>query len=213
MINGYKLGNFLNLYIHKALAMNKVDVYIASTAPFAQPILTHLRKLVFKVCPHAVETIKWSFPVFETYGTNMCSMTAFKQYCAFGFWKAALLDIPEAEASAGSLGKITSLKDLPPEKTLIAWIKAADQLNKDNIKLPPKAAAPKKELVTPKELTAALKKNKAAMKVFDDFSYSCRKEYIEWVNDAKTEETRNKRVGTAVEWIAEGKSRNWKYKK
>jgi uncharacterized protein YdeI (YjbR/CyaY-like superfamily) len=155
-------------------------------------------------------------PVFETYGTNICNMAAFKQHCAFGFWKASLMEDKKGilqREGMGSLGKIAALADLPPEKVLIAYLKEADKLNKDKIKLPAKTALPKQELVTPAELTAALKKNKSAMKVFDDFSYSCRKEYIEWINDAKTEETRNKRVETAVEWIAEGKDRNWKYKK
>lgn len=196
--------------------MNKVDVYIAKAAPFAKPILTHLRKLVHAACPHVEEHIKWGMPVFATYGANICNIAAFKQHCSFGFWKASLMEDKKGilqKEGMGSLGKIASLADLPPEKVLIAYLKEADKLNKDKIKLPAKAALPKQELVTPQALAAALKKNKPALKVFDAFSYSCRKEYIEWINDAKTEETRNKRVETAVEWIAEGKDRNWKYKK
>ncbi|MRG45396.1 hypothetical protein GFS24_09730 [Chitinophaga sp. SYP-B3965] len=196
--------------------MKKVDAYIAKSAPFAQPILEYLREIVHKACPHAEETIKWGMPIFETYGTNLCNMAAFKQHCAFGFWKASLLEdkqgILDTENAMGSLGRITSLKDLPSEKILISYLKEADGLNRDNIKVP-KAAKEKKELVTPAELAAALKKNKAAAKVFEDFSYSCRKEYIEWIDEAKTEATKLKRADTAVEWMAEGKDRNWKYKK
>ncbi len=196
--------------------MKKVDDYIAKSAPFAQPILEHLREIVYKACPHAEEAIKWGMPIFETYGINLCSMAAFKQHCAFGFWKVSLLEdkqgILQGENSMGSLGRITSLKELPSEKILISYLREADALNRDNIKVP-KAAREKKELVTPKELAAALKKNKAATKVFDAFSYSCKKEYIEWIDEAKTEATKLKRVATAVEWIAEGKDRNWKYKK
>lgn len=196
--------------------MKKVDDYIAKSAPFAQPILEHLREIVYKACPHAEEGIKWGMPIFETYGTNLCSMAAFKQHCAFGFWKVSLLEdkqgILQGENSMGSLGRITSLKELPSEKVLISYLREADALNRDNIKVP-KAPKEKKELVTPKELAAALKKNKAATKVFDAFSYSCKKEYIEWIDEAKTEATKLKRVATAVEWIAEGKDRNWKYKK
>jgi uncharacterized protein YdeI (YjbR/CyaY-like superfamily) len=163
MTNGYKLGNFLNLNIHKALAMNKVDAYIAKAAPFAQPILEYLRETVYKACPHAEEAIKWGMPIFETYGTNMCSMAAFKQYCSFGFWKGSLLEdkqgILDPESAMGSLGKITSLKDLPSEKILISYLREADRLNRDNIKVP-KVAKEKKELITPKELAAALAKKK-----------------------------------------------------
>ncbi|SIN93573.1 DUF1801 domain-containing protein [Chitinophaga niabensis] len=197
--------------------MKKVDDYIARSAPFAQPILEHLRELVYKACPHAEETIKWGMPIFETYGANMCSMAAFKQHCAFGFWKASLLEdkqgiLQAAENAMGSLGRITSLEDLPSEKILISYLREADALNRDNIKVP-KVPKEKKELVTPRELAAALKKNKAATKVFDAFSYSCKKEYIDWIDEAKTEATKLKRVATAIEWIAEGKDRNWKYKK
>jgi uncharacterized protein YdeI (YjbR/CyaY-like superfamily) len=144
-------------------------------------------------------------------------MAAFKQHCSFGFWKGSLLEdrqgILDPESAMGSLGRITSLKDLPSEKILISYLKEADALNRDNIKVPKAPAREKKELVTPKELAAALKKNKAATKVFDAFSYSCKKEYIEWIDEAKTEATKLKRVATAVEWIAEGKDRNWKYKR
>lgn len=197
--------------------MKKVDDYIAKSAPFAQPILEYLRETVYKACPHAEEAIKWGMPIFETYGANMCSMAAFKQHCSFGFWKGSLLEdkqgILDPESAMGSLGRITSLKDLPSEKILISYLREADALNRDNIKVPKAPPKDKKELVTPKELAAALKKNKAATKVFDAFSYSCKKEYIEWIDDAKTEATKLKRVATAVEWIAEGKDRNWKYKK
>lgn len=197
--------------------MKKVDDYIARAAPFAQPILEHLREIVYKACPHAEEAIKWGMPIFETYGANMCSMAAFKQHCSFGFWKGSLLEdkqgILDPESAMGSLGRITSLEDLPSEKILISYLREADALNRDNIKVPKAPPKDKKELVTPKELAAALKKNKAATKVFDAFSYSCKKEYIEWIDEAKTEATKLKRVVTAVEWIAEGKDRNWKYKK
>lgn len=199
--------------------MDKTDAYIAKSASFAQPILQHIRELVHQACPHAEEAIKWGFPHFLTHGEILCNMAAFKQHCSLGFWKAAIMEDPKGlltimeKASMGHLGKIASLKDLPPDKTLLSYIREADRLNREGIKIPPKPVAEKKELEVPPALTAALKKHKAADKVFRDFSYSHRKEYIEWITEAKTEATRDKRIAQAVEWIAEGKGRNWKYQK
>ena len=198
----------------------RIDAYIAQSAPFARPILQHLRELVHKACPDVQETIKWSYPFYEYHGTTLCNMSAFKQHCSFGFWKASLLKDPEGilqvadKHSMGHLDKLTSLKDLPADKILIAYIKEAAQLNKEGVKLPARPkAAPKKELPTPAGLIAAFKKDKKAQATFDAFPPSHRREYIEWITEAKTEETRQKRIATTLEWLAEGKSRNWKYQK
>lgn len=199
--------------------MDATTLYISKAAPFAQPILQHIRNLVLKTCPHATETIKWGVPFFETYGDNLCSIAAFKKHCIVNFWKASLLKDSHGlftrigETAMGQLGRITSLEDLPSDKILAAYLKEADQLNKKGIKPGRAAKTDKKEISTPPALAAALKKNKTAAKNFEAFSYSARKEYIEWIEDAKTEATLNKRLETAVEWIAEGKHRNWKYQK
>ncbi|WP_119079418.1 YdeI/OmpD-associated family protein [Chitinophaga alhagiae] len=198
--------------------MDATTLYISKAAPFAQPILEHVRNLVLKTCPHATETIKWGVPFFETYGDNLCSIAAFKKHCIVNFWKASLMKDSQGlftqvgETAMGQLGRITSLEDLPSDKILAAYLKEADQLNKKGIK-PKSARTEKKEISTPPALAAALKKNKTAAKNFEAFSYSARKEYIEWIEDAKTEATLNKRLETAVEWIAEGKHRNWKYQR
>ena len=197
----------------------RVDAYIKKAAPFAQSILIKLRKLIFQACPDAVETIKWSFPNYEAYGSMLCNMAAFKEHCSFGFWKAALLKDPDDilhladKHSMGHFDKLVSLKDLPADKILIAYLKEAALLNKNNVKLEKLEKAPKKELPMPKPLAAALKKNKKASAVFEAFSSSNKREYIEWIIEAKTEETMNKRLATTIEWLEEGKSRNWKYKK
>lgn len=196
-----------------------IDAYIARSQQFAKPILEHLRKLVHKACPEVEEKIKWGFPHFD-YKGMMCSMASFKQHCAFGFWKASLMkdkklmQNAKLESAMGHLGKITSLKDLPSDKVLLAYIKEAKKLNDKDVKLPAKKAeSVKKEIVIPEYFIKALKKNISVLKVFDNFSSSHRKEYVEWITEAKTEETRNKRIATAIEWIAEGKPRNWKYMK
>ena len=199
----------------------RVDAYIDKAADFAKPILTHLRDLVHATCPDVEETWKWSFPIFMYRGAIMCNMAAFKEHAVFGFWKASLmtdtdnvLTIKDRE-SMGHLGKLQSLKDLPKDTVLKKYIKAAMKLNEDGIKLPPKSKPTekeKKELKVPDYFTKELKKNKSAATVFNDFSYSNRKEYIEWFEEAKTDETRAKRIAQALEWIAEGKSRHWKYK-
>lgn len=197
-----------------------IDVYIAKSADFAKPILIHIRELVHKSCPEVEEKMKWSFPHFDYKDEMMCSMAAFKQHCAFGFWKASLMKDPvlvenaRSESAMGHLGRITSVKDLPSDKKIISWIKEAMKLNDQGIKLPSKIKTTiKKELEVPWELIRALSKNKKAQQVFEAFAYSHRKEYIQWICDAKTDETRNKRIATAIEWIAEGKGRNWKHER
>jgi uncharacterized protein YdeI (YjbR/CyaY-like superfamily) len=198
----------------------KIDAYIAKSADFAKPILHHLRELVHSSCPDAEEKIKWGFPHFDYKGEMMCSMAAFKQHASFGFWKAALMKDPilaetaRSEVAMGHLGRITTVKDLPSDKKIKAWIKEAMALNDKGIRL---AAKPKntekKELIVPDYFTKMLAKNKKAKQVFDAFAYSHKKEYLMWITEAKTEETRNKRMASAIEMLAEGKSRNWKYER
>jgi uncharacterized protein YdeI (YjbR/CyaY-like superfamily) len=196
----------------------RVDAYIEKAAPFAKPILVKIRKLIFQACPEASETIKWSFPNYEVHGSMLCSMAAFKEHCAMGFWKASILKDPDGilkladKHSMGHLDKLVSAKDLPSDKILLAYLKEAALLNKNKVKLARPKAPPKKELPIPELLVAALKKNKKAAQVFEAFSPSQKREYIEWINEAKTEQTTEKRIQTTVEWSAEGKSRHWKYK-
>ena len=157
-------------------------------------------------------------PFFDYKGEMMCHMASFKQHCAFGFWKGSIMKDPvlretaQSEEAMGHLGRITSLKDLPSDKKIISWIKEAMVLNDNGIKLPPKVKpAETKELAAPDYFTKAIAKNKTAKKVWDAFPPGKKKDYITWITEAKTEDTRNKRMETAVEWIAEGKARNWKY--
>lgn len=195
----------------------RITAYIKKAQPFAQPVLKHLRQLVHNACPGVEEAIKWGMPSFEHKG-GLCSMAAFKQHAIFGFWKTDLLKDPQGYLqkhkaqggdAMGNLGRITSLKDLPPDEVIIDFIKQAVQLNDDNIKLPTKTQ--KTELVIPDYFAAALAKNKKAKTNFDAFTYSQRKDYLQWITEAKTEPTRNRRIASAVEWLEEGKSRNWKY--
>ncbi len=195
----------------------RVDAYIAKSAEFAKPILTHLRGIVHEGCSEVEETIKWSFPHFMYKGKILCSMASFKQHCALHFWRGdQVLDKKDnkSDEAMGQFGRITSLKDLPPKKTLLGYVKKA-VLNHDAGITPTrsKPSKEKKELVIPDYFTAVLKKNKKAQATFDAFSYSHRKEYVEWITEAKTDETRQRRIATTLEWLAEGKSRNWKYEK
>lgn len=200
---------------------NRVDAYIAKSADFAKPILNHLRELTHKACPEVEETIKWGFPNFD-YKGPLCSMAAFKQHMAFGFWKAKLLNDPkgylgersnQGGEAMGNLGRIESIKDLPPDKVIIDFIKQAKKLNDEGVKLPPRKKVEHKELVVPDYFTKALTKNKKALQRFEAFPPSHKREYLQWITEAKSEETRNRRMETALEWIAEGKGRNWKYER
>jgi hypothetical protein len=193
----------------------RVDAYIAEAPDFARPILKHLRALVHRGCPEAEETMKWSFPHFDHRGI-MCGLAAFKGHCAFGFWKGELIVDPRANRSAeamGQFGRITVLRDLPPDATILAMIREAARLNEEGIAVPRRKAVPKKEAVVPPDLAGALRATKGARAAFDAFSPGRRREYVDWIAEAKTEETRKRRLATAVEWIAQGKSRNWKYER
>lgn len=196
----------------------RIDSYISKSAPFAQPILRHIREIVHEVCPDADETIKWGFPHFQYHGM-LCSMAAFKAHCAFGFRKAAIMKNAvflkkNQEDAMGHLGRITSLKDLPTDKQLKAMIGEAMMLNETGMSLP---SAPKKkekkDLNPPVLLLKKFEKSKKAAANFNAFSPSHQYEYIEWINEAKTEATLSKRVEQTIEWLLEGKRRNWKYEK
>jgi uncharacterized protein YdeI (YjbR/CyaY-like superfamily) len=197
----------------------RIDAYIAKSADFAKPILIHLRSLVHKARPDATETIKWGMPFFENNGSILCNMAAFKQHCSFGLWNAPLLKDPEdilqikEKNAMGHFDRITSLKDLPSDKVILAYLKEAALLNEQGIKKPVVKKVPKPHLPVPSELAAALKKNKKAKTSFEEFPPSHRREYIEWITEAKTETTRDKRVATTIEWLEQGKSRMWKYQK
>ena len=194
----------------------RIDAIIVKSADFAKPILTHIREAVHAGCPDVVETIKWGMPAFE-YKGPMCQMAAFKAHCVFGFWKGALV-LPEsgkAKDAMGNFGRISSVKDLPSKKVLAGYVKKAAELNAAGVKVarPKKHAKPPVE--TPPELAAALKQRKhaKARATFEGFSPSQRREYAEWLTEAKTDATREKRLATTLEWLAEGKTRQWKYQR
>jgi len=192
----------------------RIDAYIAKSADFARPILKHLRAVVHAGCPQVEETMKWSMPHFDHKGV-MCGMAAFKEHCAFGFWKADLIldrDKQAEKNGMGSFGCIKSLADLPSEKTLIGYVKKAAALNEAGIKAPGRTPSRKrKPIPVPADLAAALKKNAKARLAFENFSPSHRREYLEWITEAKREETRKDRLAKTLKLLAEGKSRNWKY--
>jgi uncharacterized protein YdeI (YjbR/CyaY-like superfamily) len=200
----------------------KVDLYVSKAKPFAQSILEHLRELVHKACPNIEETIKWSRPFFEYKGAILGNMSAFNEHCSFGFWGQEIGAILR-EAGAvrdegmGSLGRITTVKDLPTDKQMIAWIRQAAAFIDSGKHTGPMAArnqvvkTPKTLIESPAEFTAALGRNRKAASVFAAFSPSCKREYVEWIAGAKRAETRDKRIAEAIAWIAEGKPRNWKY--
>ena len=191
----------------------RIDAYIDKAAPFARPILKYLREIVHAGCPDVEETLKWRMPHFD-YKGMMCGMAAFKEHCAFGFWKSTLiLENNKAEEEAmGHFGRITSLDGLPSEKTLIGYVRKAAELNKKGIKAPGRTQPKKKRpLQVPDYLKTALEKNAKAKKTFKNFTPTNQREYVEWLTEAKREETRQQRLKTAIDWMAQGKVRNWKY--
>ena len=194
-----------------------IDHYIDKSADFAKPILLHLRELVHTTCPMVEEKIKWGFPHFDYKGEMMCSMAAFKQHAVFGFWKAtlmkdpALVEIAKSEVAMGHLGKITSLKDLPSDKKIMAYIKEAMLLNEQGIKIVKAKPTTKKAVVLPDYFSDELQENKQAKSFFNTLSPSGQKEYTNWLEDAKTEVTRAKRMATTMANLIECKPHNWQY--
>lgn len=194
----------------------RVDAYIEKAKPFAQPILRHIRAVVHAACPKTEETLKWSMPTFMYEGEMLCGMAAFKEHAVLGFWKASLILDKQGrkleDDAMGQFGCITSVKDLPTKRELTGYIRKAMELNEQGIKVRrAKAATPKAPARVPAELAAALRKNRKAAATFEAFPPSCRREYVEWITEAKQEATRRKRLATTIEWLAEGKRRNWKY--
>ena len=190
----------------------RVDDYIAKAAPFAQPILRRIREVVHAGCPEVEETMKWSFPHFMHHGI-LCSMASFKAHCAFGFWKEQLMTgTTGPNGAVTSFGRVTSVKDLPRKQAFVRLVKEAVRLNEDGIKPPKKAPEDRSRSVrAPADLLAALRNNPEARAAYEEMSPSHKREYIEWITEAKRDETRKRRVAQAVEWIAEGRIRDWRY--
>jgi uncharacterized protein YdeI (YjbR/CyaY-like superfamily) len=190
----------------------RIDAYIARKADFARPILEHLRATVHAACPECEETLKWSSPTFMYRGEMLCSMAAFKAHAAFGFWKGSLVvgDGAEQLSAMGQFGRIESLDDLPRAEVLQALIAKAMKLNEEGVKAPRSKHA-KEPFSVPQDLRAAIEAVPVAAATWGAFPPSCQREYVEWVTEAKRDETRAKRLAQTVEWLAEGKRRNWKY--
>lgn len=191
----------------------EVDKYIKKSPEFAQPVLKHLRTLIHKACPKVTEEIKWHSPFYMYQGRVLCATMGFKKHCALIFWKSALIKKEKgakAKADLKLLRKITLLEELPPDEELAAYIQLAMHFNEPTTKLPPreKRSTP---LKVPKDLMESLGANPKALATFNAFTPSKRKDYVFWIESAKTDTTRESRIETAVDWMAEGKSRNWKY--
>ncbi len=193
----------------------RIDAYIAKSADFARPILEHLRATVHAACPEVEESLKWSMPFFSYNSAPICMMAAFKQHCGFGFWLSRQVVGSTAEDGMGQFGKLTSLKDLPTKKELAAYIRKAMALNDAGVKLARAKIDAKPPPILPDDLAALLaqKKHAAARKTYSGFGPGAQREYVDWIAEAKTDATRRKRIATTLEWLAEGKPRNWKYQK
>jgi uncharacterized protein YdeI (YjbR/CyaY-like superfamily) len=190
----------------------RIDAYIAKAQPFARPILEHVRERVHKSMPDVEETIKWGAPSFTVGGKILLIMAAFKAHTALNFWRGQELQSRHDTVGAmGQFGKITSVDELPADAELDRLIREAAELTKS-------APAPRKAKHAPKpppemhpEFAAALEKSPKAKSALEAFAPSHRRDYLEWVGEAKQDATRQKRIATALEWLAEGKRRHWKY--
>lgn len=192
----------------------RIDAYIANAAAFAQPILAHLREVVHLACPECEETLKWSAPSFTYRGKILCGMAAFKQHAAFGLWQGAAIAAQGGEGGMGHFGRLARVADLPGKRELTRLLREGMALiDAGPVRQAARRGEPRPPAEVPGDLLAALRSQAAARATFDAFPPSARRDYIEWITDAKREETRAKRVAQAVAWMAEGKRRNWKYEK
>ena len=190
----------------------RIDAYIASRQDFAKPILSHIRAVMHEACPDCEETLKWSSPSFIYKGKILAGFAAFKQHAAFGFWAGSqILETGARQESAmGQFGRLTSVDDLPPRKELIALARKGMKLIDDGVK-PVRNKTAKAPFTVPQDMRAAIDANAAAKAAFDGFPPSAQRDYVEWITEAKRDETRTSRLAQAVEWMAEGKRRHWKY--
>ncbi len=194
----------------------RIDAYIERSAEFARPILEHLRASVHEACPQVEETIKWGMPTFVHAGGILCGMAAFKQHASFGFWKhAEVTGDGSPREGMGSFGRMTTLADVPAKRSLLAMIRKAMRLNEQAARgaAPRRIARPRAALPVPDDLHAALQANPAAARTFEGFSPSHRRDYIEWIIEAKRAQTRQRCLAQAIEWLAEGRTRHWKYER
>jgi hypothetical protein len=192
----------------------RVDAYVAKAAPFARPLLRHFRGLVHRGCPSVVETIKWGHPAFDHHGF-LAGMAAFREHASFIFWKEKRLVADGVLAPSyegwGQFGKVRGLADLPSDAAILRTVRAAARLNVEGTPSPRSTPRVKRPVPrTPAAFAAALRGAGADAK-HRAMSTSMRREYVEWIAEAKTTATRDRRIATAVQWIAEGKRRNWKY--
>lgn len=191
----------------------RIDAYIERQGEFARPILERLRASVHAACPECEETLKWNAPAFMYKGSILAQMAAFKAHAMFGFWQGKKVtgETPKEREAMGSFGKLTSIADLPNAKTMTALVQKAMALVDSGEKAPRPLKHPKPPLEVPPDLKAAFAGNEAARATFDGFPTSARRDYLDWLADAKRPETRAKRLAQTVEWLAEGKRRHWKY--
>ena len=197
----------------------RIDAYIEAAADFAQPILSHLRQIVHAGCPNVEETLKWGMPYFMHKGM-LCGMAAFKQHCTFSFWQGARVLGAEkvgAGEAMGQFGRIGSIRDLPPKKVMIGYVKKAVEVNEagaGSTRVKKTGAGRSvRPVIVPDELAEALRRDGKARTTFENFSPSHQREYAEWIAEAKTDATRERRIATAMEWLKEGKARHWKHQR
>ena len=193
----------------------RIDAYIAGAADFARPVLAHIREVVHAACPDCEETLKWSAPGFTYRGRILAGMAAFKQHATFGLWHGAgIVDEGSRRTgeAMGQFGRLTRVADLPGRRELAGYIRQAMKLIDEGAKRPSaRAGTPRPPAEVPGDLAAALQADAKARATFDSFPPGSRREYIEWITDARRGETRARRLSQAIEWMSEGKRRNWKY--
>lgn len=186
------------------MSKEQIDEYIAGKEAWARPFLTKLRQLVLTANPKMEQEWKWKAPAFTHHGI-VCLLWGFKAHVSLTFSDGNLLDDPNQvfdDCGGNEHNRALKLRagDTIPEKQIVAWVKSACEINEKGLKPKAKQAAPKAKAVTVSaDFDKALKKNKAVKEFFDSLSPSCKRAYTEWVDEAKREETKLKRIAKGIE--------------
>ena len=195
---------------------SEVDRYIRSSAVFARPVLRRLRTFFHRADPRISETIKWGVPHFEYQGI-LGSMAAFRKHVSVGFWKGGMIGDEAGVFESAGNRKMTMLRmrdvaDVPSADLMLVYIRRAVALNERGMRIPARKRTAVRVAI-PSFFSNALRANRKASDVFSRLSRSHQREYVDWLTEAKREETRQRRMATAIKWLSEGKPRNWKYMK
>lgn len=192
-------------------ASENITAYIEKATPEFKEVMIALRSVLNNPNFDIKEDWKWGAPNFNNEGM-ICWLAHFRNHVGMNFFKGTLIKdkynlfTHYREEKGNRQLKFSDINQIIPEQ-IEYYIEEAIKLNQENIKVV------KKEIDTslPLDLETELNNNPKAKMFFESLAPSYKRDYIEWIEEAKREATRTKRLATTMEWLSEGKKKNWKY--